>query len=58
MRRFLIALLGLVVAAACAPTYHRAAPYRFDRVAAERLALRASEVCHDRGEPAGTPTYP
>jgi hypothetical protein len=47
-------LLGL----ACAPTWHRASPYRFDPAAAAALEARAAEVCRARGEPAGPPTEP
>jgi hypothetical protein len=47
-----------VLVLGCAPTYHRAGPYRFDHVAASALEERAAEECRARGEPAGRPTEP
>jgi len=58
VRRFRFGLLGLLLALGCAPTYHRAAPYRFDAQAASELQNRASDWCREKGEPVGRPSEP
>lgn len=58
MPRPAFAPIVLLAALGCAPTYHTAAPYRFDHVAAARLEERAKRECAERGWPAGEPTEP
>jgi hypothetical protein len=53
--RILLCLFALLLLA-CAPTYHRASPYRFDHAAAAAIETKARDRCRDLGFPAGEPT--
>jgi hypothetical protein len=53
-----LAWIPALIALGCAPTYHRASPYRFNDLAAAALEKHAAEECRLRGEPAGPPTEP
>ena len=58
MRHAALCFFLVLLALGCAPTYHRAPSYRFDRLAATELETRAQRWCEERGEPAGPPSLP
>jgi len=55
-----VAGLALVLTLGCAPSYHRASPYRYDHAAGAHLEVRANVECKARLDalPAEPPAPP